>query len=719
MNFKNKYRRDNELLNAPQPMPEEIRSGERASASTVSPITRIAAAAVAACLLLTAVVALPVMSHRGRDLPLVETVSIGDIPTAADYSEIYKAICSVNQYNTGYGVLTNGAVIFEEKAEAEIVYNSAVDMEIPVTAPTMKDTNSMADNLTGAGGVMMDSLRQESIKGNYSETNVQKKNVDEADIIKTDGRYIYRLTGSNIVIIDPFDMSVVSTITPEFADEQAEQSQLLTGTTSVNGAMIDVAYPYYGYYGRNHISNIYVSGNRMAVLYTGYMVCKRTDGCADTSSCGVMIYDITDRAAPVLLGDCAQSGNLLDSRLIGDYIYIVSNHYVYAFGSEDQPDTYMPLLKTNDESCLVSPEDVCILPDAKAPSFSVIAAVDLRSGSRHSDVNAAFGCAGTVYADTEQIILCFPTNEETVEDVIVDGKNLNRTTGSDGTMLVSYVINEGSISQIASGSVPGHMLNQFSIDRHNGVVRIVTTLNTWEQRIWTDGVDRHEWDDSTTNGLYILDSGMNIIGKLDGLAEDERVYSVRFQGDIGYFVTFRQVDPLFAVDLSDPTAPVMLSALKIPGFSQYMHPYADGLMLGLGMDANEKTGSTNGMKLSMFDVSNPADVTESHKLLFPDLWWSEALGNHKAIVVSAELDLIAFPIDNGYIICGYSSDRGFYERYRLTIQEWSSGTRGMYIDNNFFICTETTLYRYDMNDFEKTGELKFAEISDMGYIMID
>lgn len=711
MNFRNKYRRDNDLLRAPQPMPESIVSAAEKGGTAVRPVTRVAAAAVAACVLLTAAIALPALSHRGRDLPLVQTVSTGDLEAPADYSEIYRTICDLSSYNQGYGVLTDGAiyndsVIFsEERAESFFA-----EGEIAVTAPTMKETNSVADDF------LADSASGESLKSSYSATNTQKENVDEADLIKTDGRYIYRLTGQDIVIIDPFDMSVVSTVSPDLGTDDAEESKLLTGTTSVNGAMIDIAYPHYG---GNHIVNIYVSGDRMAVLYSGYMACKRTDGYADTASCGVMVYDITDRAAPVLLGDCSQSGNLLDSRLIGDFIYIVSNHYVYSFGTEDQPDTYMPLVETNGESCVLLPEDVCLLPDASAPSFSVIASVDLRSGSRHQDVKAAFGCSGTVYADTEQVILCFPKYESTTEDTVVDGKNLNLSKGSDSTLLVSYAISEGSVSQIASGSVPGSMLNQFSIDRHNGVVRIVTTLNSWEQRIWTDGVDRHEYESSTTNGLYTLDAAMNIIGSLDGLAEEERVYSVRFQGDIGYFVTFRQVDPLYAVDLSDPASPAILSALKIPGFSQYMHPYASGLMLGFGMDADEKTGSTNGMKLSMFDISDPADVTERHKLLFPDLWWSEALSNHKAMVVSAERDIIAFPIDNGYIICGYSTADGFCERYRLKLDEWSSGTRGLYIDDNFYICTETTLYRYDMDGFEKTAELKFAERSDMGYILID
>ncbi len=704
MNFRNKYRRDNDLLTAPRPMPEEIAAEGKRGGSTIRPITRIAAAAVAACMVLAAVAALPALMHRGRDLPLVETVSMGDLETAADYSEIYRAICDMNTYQAGYGVLTDGAAGFVERAES---FNDVMfDTEEPMTAPTMKEPNSMADDLKGSAS------EPAAGEDSYSATNTQKQNVDEADIIKTDGQYIYRLTGKNIVIIDPFDMTVVSTLSPLPEDTTAEQT--VTAVTGAEGSRIEPAFISFT---SSYIRDFYVSGDRLAVMYSR----SESDYAKGHSEfCGVMVYDITDPSAPVLLGDCAQSGGLLESRLIGDYVYIISNYYVYSVGTQEQTETYVPSLEAGGVKCTVSPEDISILPEASTPSYSLITSVDLRSGSSHADSKASFGCGGTVYADTERFVLCFPRHETSEEETVIDGKNVTLSKGGDSTLLVSYSINEGSVAQLASCTLPGHLLNQFSLDRHNGVLRVVTTLSTWEQRIWTDGIDRHEYEDSTSNALYTLDDGMNIIGRLEGLAEDERVYSVRFQGDMGYFVTFRQVDPLYAVDLSDPAAPEILSALKIPGFSQYMHPFAPGLMLGLGMDADEDTGATKGLKLSMFDISDPADVTESHKLIFSDIWWSEALSNHKAVVVSAQRDIIAFPLDRGgYIICGYSEEKGFYERYRLELDGWSPATRGLYIDDYFYICTETTLYRYDMTSFKPCGELEFAEIDHMGFILVD
>jgi uncharacterized secreted protein with C-terminal beta-propeller domain len=150
------------------------------------------------------------------------------------------------------------------------------------------------------------------------------------------------------------------------------------------------------------------------------------------------------------------------------------------------------------------------------------------------------------------------------------------------------------------------------------------------------------WDEDgskTFNALYVLDADLQVAGSITDLAQDEVIYSARFDGDIGYFVTFRQVDPLFAVDLSNPKAPVVLSALKIPGFSEYLHLWSDGRLFGLGRDADVETGRAGRMKLSMFDTSDPADVTERKTLLL-DSDYSAALYNHKAILISRDKNLI-------------------------------------------------------------------------------
>lgn len=681
--FREKYRRDNELLKAPEQIPEGILNmKEKKTVNNKKRVISIAAITTAACLVIAAVAAIPMLNHgRGIDLPLEAVISIGDITIADDYSKIYDAFTEIrnaqDHYYAGYGTLTDGAMV------DEIVTEDSVETDTP------RDFNSMngavydsETTATGAAGSAPDK--------DYSTTNTQKENVDEADIIKTDGQYIYRMTGGEVVIINAAEMKIVSRI--KVSSDYSENKSFWLNA-----------------------NNIYISGDRIAVMYTKEV--KRTDSewWYDSYS-GVMVYDITDRAAPALIGDCAQSGYLNDSRLIGDYIYMVTSYGVYREINEEQPDTYVPLLCINDEAKPMSAADICILPDPTTSTYAVITSVNINDGDDFTSTEAAFGYGSTVYADTENIVLAFSVSERETEETTENGESVTITDYTDKTSLISYAIGNGNIMLTASGVVPGTLLNQFSMDRHNGVLRVVTTSYSSTEKIYTDGIDRYEWESSTTNGLYTLDKSLNIIGALDGLAEDERVYSVRFSGDIGYFVTFRQVDPLFAVDLSDPTNPTLLSALKIPGFSQYMHPYADGLLFGLGMDADEETGRTSGLKLSMFDISDPTDVTEQNKLIMDDIHYSEALYNHKAIVISAARNIIAFPAGNGYMIFGYDEE-GFHERFELQIDNYYGMLRGLFIGDRFFVSSDNKLWSYDMATFALQDELI---ISDNGkYVVME
>jgi len=731
--FREKYRKDNELLKAPENIPEVIidmaKNPEKRTER--SALIRITAVAAAVCVLLAGIAALPFVlnSGRGHDVPFIETfvISAGDLHTAEDYDEIYGYITDLNNnVYFGYGVLTDGAVM-EEAVEAETMEPSAT---MPATNSAVGSFDEARNEFFAADDAMTDGLKDSTAPtlkdsavstegGNdYSSTNTQKENVDEADVIKTDGKYIYRLTGREIVIVDPHAMNVVSRTVPLGDEETEAAGEVVTATTfAENGVVSTPAYAPDGLpvsKSNGYLNDIYVSGDRLAVLYTrfGMMDEGRLKDSISTSACGVMVYDISDRSAPVLLGDYVQSGDLRDSRLIGNHIYLISNHYVYEKGDADQPETYVPCVEVNGQRNLIAPGDVSILPEIQSTCYTVMTSVNILDGTAHDSTKAAFGASSTVYADTDVIILAFASSDSQTVETQENGENVTISSGTNSTTLVSYIVRDGIIAQTTSGEVPGSPLNQFSIDRHNGITRIVTTLEKWEQKIYTDGVDRYEYSGGTTNGLYTLDEDMNILGKLDGLAEDERVYSVRFSGDIGYFVTFRQVDPLFAVDLSDPANPTILSALKIPGFSQYMHPYADGLMLGLGMDADPDTGATKGLKLSMFNISNPADVTEQHKMLFDDIWWSEALHNHHAALVSAQRDIIAFPVDNGYIICGYSADSGFTVRHELKFDRWGGNTRGLFIGDSFYICTDAILYRFDIATFAATGQLEIAPEGD-------
>ena len=269
-----------------------------------------------------------------------------------------------------------------------------------------------------------------------------------------------------------------------------------------------------------------------------------------------------------------------------------------------------------------------------------------------------------------------------------------------------FSLDNGSISFVANGTVPGTLINQFAMDAYNGVFRVVTSTNAWTQRIYTDGVDTYEYEDHNSNGLYTFDSALRPLGKLDNLAPDEWAESVRFDGDIAYFVTFRQIDPLFTVDVSNPQAPKLLSALKIPGFSEYLHVFGKGRLFGLGHAADADTGSTQGVKLSMFDTGDKKNVTELATARV-DANWTVVGGNHKAILVDSERSLIAFPADSAYYIYTYADDGGFAQLAKIVMQEdlYSWNLRGLFIGENFYVLSDGAVTVISMADWKTLATL--------------
>jgi len=203
------------------------------------------------------------------------------------------------------------------------------------------------------------------------------------------------------------------------------------------------------------------------------------------------------------------------------------------------------------------------------------------------------------------------------------------------TRITKIGIEDGEIKFKANGTVPGYVLNQFSMDEHDGYFRIATT-STNEGRM--EG-----------NNVFVMDSELNLVGSVEGLAEGEQIYSSRFMGDRCYLVTFKITDPLFTIDLSDPENPEVLGALKIPGFSTYLHPYDENIIIGIGKETIEdKWGEIawqQGVKISLFDVSDVTDPKELAKLEIGDRGTeSNALYDHHAFLFSRARNLLVLPI---------------------------------------------------------------------------
>ena len=213
---------------------------------------------------------------------------------------------------------------------------------------------------------------------------------------------------------------------------------------------------------------------------------------------------------------------------------------------------------------------------------------------------------------------------------------------------------------------------------------------------------------SQSNSVYVLDADLKTIGKIEDLAKNEQVYSARFLGDTGYFVTYEQTDPLFSVDFSDPENPKILGKLKIPGFSEYLHFYSDNLLLGIGMDT-DKNGITNGVKISMFDISDPSDVKEVSKYTLDQYYYSDVFSDYRAALVDPEKNLIGFPLSgsaNQYVIISYDKDQGFQVQMQEEVNGNSYlGTRGVYANEKFYVINGNAIEAYRMGDYVKIDDL--------------
>lgn len=214
------------------------------------------------------------------------------------------------------------------------------------------------------------------------------------------------------------------------------------------------------------------------------------------------------------------------------------------------------------------------------------------------------------------------------------------------------------------------------------------------------------------NGVYVLDSSLAVIGSITGLARDESVYAARLMGDTGYFVTFRQTDPLFTVDFSDPRDPRIVGRLKIPGFSEYLHPFGEGLLLGIGMDVEDDGRVTNGVKLSLFDVADPKDVRETDKLVLDGIFWSDALADYRCVFADGGRGIVGFPVsgDDGaeYRCFALGDGTGFREVLSVPFGDeglWA-GPRAVRIGEVLYVANGSVMRSIDLTDFKVAGELK-------------
>ena len=543
-----------------------------------------------------------------------------DIQTAKSYDQIYEYLQANqdDQYGTDTGML-----------ERDVVTESAEDSS---------STNSAAAVDTG-----MAQNSKSSENAVYSETNVRQEGVDEADVVKTDGRYLYTLkdNGRSVAIVDTANGELQMVISiPVEDDDQARE--------------------------------FYVNDGHL-ILVSEFNQ-EREDGTWTYASTDTRVttYDITDPEKPEKAGEVIQSGSYTSSRLTDGHLYLFTQYSVDVTSGitpKDKKD-YIPYVNQQ----MLEADDIYLPPFSQAYMYEVVSSVDVAKPGEIQDSKAIFSDGGELYVSNDNIYWYETQWSDKTETVI---------------KRISY--KDGKLKAEASGKVDGYINDSFSIDEYDGYLRVVTT-------------------DDETNGLYILDSKMKEVGSITGLAEGEQVYSARLLGDTGYFVTYEQTDPLFSVDLSDPKNPKIIGKLKIPGFSEYLHFYGENLLLGIGMDVDEDGFTTNGVKLSMFDISDSSDVKEIQKYTLENVYSAAVMYDYKAVLIDPEKNVIGFAADgnNGenYYVFSYNDTKGFECLMSETVNgNGYQSARGVYMDNTLYVVKGNIIEAYDMADYQKTGDL--------------
>lgn len=484
----------------------------------------------------------------------------------------------------------------------------------------------------------------------YSTTNTQVKGVDEADIVKTNGNFIYYISNGKLYIFD--------TKTPQ--------------TKLIKTIEITSEYDYYPqelYIDENYITVIaqeYVNRdeieilpaeegeiqieNPMTAMYdtiVGRYISRYSNY---TNVTAMHVYDINTFELVKLV---ETEGSYVSSRKIDNNIYMVTNRYLYS--GEITEDNILPIYKEASSSTMaqnceadfveISAKEIKYFPDIeeeKECNYMIITSIDLSKLEGKAMIDTYLGAGTEIYCSKENLYVVkveykrHSFREKTAILMIDSVETEDASSPNVTTKIHKFKLLDGSVKYVATGEVAGSLLNQYSMDENNNYFRITTTSNMG-------------------NSLYVLNSELEEVGKLENLAKGEKIYATRFMGDKCYLVTYKTVDPLFVIDLSNPENPTVLGELKIPGYSTYLHPLDENLLIGFGEDSVEKRyinwegnedviAYNTGMKLAIFDISDLNNPKELHSIKIGGRGSSsELLNNPKVLYFNKEEGIFAFP----------------------------------------------------------------------------
>jgi len=423
----------------------------------------------------------------------------------------------------------------------------------------------------------------------HSDTYIQVEGVDEADIIKTDGKYIYYTSRLGYDVI-------IAKVTDGRTEESAVLSEEELGLSA---------------------ENLFLTGSRLVITGSEF---QESGGYYDpgyTTVTAVCIYDVTDPEKPEFIGKYRQSGSYASARITDGYLYLITNDYL---SSEEQ--RIVPLAGVDENYDKLPADHVFCFPQPYSKSYAVIGSVktDSEKGKLKTKTKAVLGSSDNIYCSGSAIYL---------PDYKVDYRNFTEQGADERTWIMEAEINSGEIDFAAQGSVRGWINDQFSMDEKDGYFRVAATA-------YVKGKD--------VNYLYVLDEDLKIVGKVKGFAAGEQIKAVRFLGDTAYVITYEQTDPLFVIDLRDPAAPEMLGSVKITGFSSLLVPAGENMLIGIGTaTSEEEIGEVeDGVKIALFDISDPKSPKVLDSIEYKG-WSSDVQYNHKALTVNREAGWYAIP----------------------------------------------------------------------------